>query len=176
MDTEQLNYIVHLLQKAREIGVTPNRTQLHKISYFVQDSAEDEAPFKFVLHNYGPYSFELDQALQELTDSNDVDVAYDSDGYGAFYRLANDELLDEVPGVSEETDRELGRWVDAFSRMQSWELELYATALYVLRERPDSSRSEHNQAVRNIKPHFSEAQVSDAFTWLEDEGLVQEVA
>lgn len=175
MTKNQIRFFVALMNKCHELGVKPNRTQLHKIAFFAKDSVGQVVPYEFVLHNYGPYSFELDDAIQSLVDSGDLDAVYNPEGYGASYSFEGSELEGDEP-VSEDVEDALGRWVDEFARKGTNELELYATALYVAREKPDASREELNDAVRKIKPHFSRGKVSEAFKWLEKKQVLDTAA
>lgn len=173
LTTDQIRYLTVLLDKFRALGLrAATRTQIHKISFFVQYETGGDVPFDFVLHRYGPYSFDLDEAIQDMVSSGSIAVEYDPAGYGAEYSLPEGNRDQEEEELPEAMDHALGRWVNDLGQLGVKELELKATALYVAQEKESEHRDQQVAMVRQIKPHFSEQQVAHTFAWLERKDML----
>jgi uncharacterized protein YwgA len=160
MNKEQLSYLYNLVSA---FDHKPTRTQLHKISFFVAAADQVEVPFEFVLYHYGPYSFDLDEAIQELVDAGYLHADYNPNGFGAGYEFSK-AIAD--PKLSQDVSESIRKWVKLLGNEGVRRLELVATSLYVNTKRHEDSRERQIEQVINIKPHFTTDEVEEAFNWL----------
>jgi hypothetical protein len=113
-----------------------------------------QLPYSFVLHHFGPYSFDLDRELMTLEAFNAVHVAQDPEGFGARYSVDPDYL----PQLSVPSDslRALSEWISDKTTRQ---LEAVATCQYFADRGRDGAVAE----VQRVKPHLTEPEVLAAW-------------
>ena len=64
---DRLAFAAYLTAMLGDGEQLPNRTQLHKAPYLLEGIAKVQHGFPFALYLHGPYSYELDAALSELS-------------------------------------------------------------------------------------------------------------
>ncbi len=156
--------IIHLISKLNEAASWSGETHIQKAAYFLREFGNLDLGFSFVLHKYGPYSFDLKDELVFLESVGVLDrkasppygshfsrgvhassfesiASADVDEYGSTIDWTIDKFFKDGPGVSE--------------------LELKATALYALKNF-DGSADEMATRIHEIKPHISKEQALEA--------------
>jgi uncharacterized protein YwgA len=156
------SYLTAVLGEGRQ---APNRTQLHKAAYFLESMGGVFHSFPFALHLHGPYSYELDSVLSELSAIGWLRVDRDASGFGARYSLT-DQAREQLPRYAarwrryEPAVRAIGK--EVLPRGVA-DLELLTTAWFVVQEMPKATPDERVQRLRALKPHFSEEQIRQGF-------------
>jgi hypothetical protein len=160
------------------------RTALMKYMYFLQTVRGVPLGYSFSMYSYGPFDSDVlaDLSSGEMLNIVDVSAVQFSGGYG--YRI--------VPGsgaapakrnaVQFLTDHEEDiDWLfSVFGRLNSAELELTSTIVYVDREfsakKQHSSVSEIAARVNEVKPHFTREQVRGFVDQLLSRDVLKSVA
>jgi uncharacterized protein YwgA len=172
---DRLAFAAYLTALSGEGQHMPNRTQLHKTAYLLETAGNVRHGFAFTLHLHGPYSYELDAALSELSAIGWLRVERGASGYGARYSLT-DQAREHLPRYAE-------RWRGYEPMMRAIgkevlprgvaDLELLTTAWYVIQEAPEASLDACAQRLQALKPHFSEERIRQGLE--EIQRIVQEV-
>lgn len=147
----------------RQIG----RTALMKSMYFLQILRQVPLGYRFTLYSYGPFDASVlsDLSTAESLGAVESRTVFYSGGYGYDIRLADKSkwLKRRAEDFIDKHEKDV-RWVmQKFGKLNSAQLELVSTIIYVDREAAEKSKkvSLHSLArqVREIKPHFSEQDI-----------------
>ncbi len=178
IDKERLALIPRLAERSTTGHI--GRTALMKYLYFLQTLRGVPLGYGFSMYSYGPFDSDVLMDLHSASSLGIVAVTTVefSGGYG--YRIA--------PGPRAQTAKEqaaefLARyendinWVcSVFGSLNSAELELASTIVYVDREFYDSKENtqldEIVGRVREIKPRFTDGQVKSIFQMLLGRGVL----
>jgi uncharacterized protein YwgA len=141
------------------------RVHIHKHLFIAQVLALAEPPFEFSLYDYGPYSFELDQAIIDLELLGQLDRSYPQPGYGPRYEPTPQGLA--VARTLGKKESEVVESVAAaLGSRKSQDLELIATCLWVQHREHITDDAAVVQRVHQAKPKYNnpeiEAGLSDA--------------
>jgi uncharacterized protein YwgA len=158
---DRLAFAAYLTAMLGDGEQLPNRTQLHKAAYLLEGIAKVQHGFPFALYLHGPYSYELDAALSELSAIGWLRADHDASGFGARYSLT-ERAREQLPRY-EARWRRYGPVMGAIGKevlpRGVADLELLATAWYVIQELPEAPSDARVQRLRALKPHFSEERV-----------------
>jgi len=113
-----------------------------------------------VIHHYGPYygpySFELNNLMESLNQQGILRITREPDGYG--YEVASGPVSPTTSaGVLEDP---VGRLTKALAGLTAAQLELFATAYYVVRRYGDADIQSNQARIRELKPRFSAPEVA----------------
>jgi hypothetical protein len=160
------------------------RTALMKYAYFLQTLRGVPLGYKFSMYSYGPFDSDVlaDLSSAEALDIVTIDTVQFSGGYG--YRIkpgshaenAKHEINDFLAKHNEDVD-----WLfEMFGHMQSADLELASTIVYVDREFAEGSQLNQKAnvvtRVSQIKPHFSKKQIQTVVDDLLGKGVLVSLA
>ena len=169
-ERQRAGFLVALVGSLAEGGFV-GKTHVQKTVYFAQEAAGVNLGFRFVIHHYGPYSFELDSMVQTLEAEGVLAITPEPDGYG--YRISpglNSGELEIASSLRSRAEHIAGY----FAGLQAVDLELLSTALYVRRRLPDTDEGTWIGETRRLKPKFTEAKISEALK--EAAGIAAELA
>jgi hypothetical protein len=156
------------------------RTALMKYAYFLQTLRDVPLGYSFSMHSYGPFDSDVLMDLRSAAELNIVDVTPVEFAGGYGYRIK--------PGVrAESAKKDAARFLTQHARDIDWlfsvfgslnsaELELTSTIVYVDREFAD--RQQHGSLldivsrVREIKPRFTQEQVQEFVRMLLDHAVL----
>ena len=165
--TRFLVALVESLQRSGWVG----KTHIQKATYFAQKAAGLDLGFRFVIHHYGPYSFELDSVVHRLEAQGVLAITPEPDGYG--YRISlGDEIVEER--LTGEEQRRVERVGGFFSGLSTSELELLSTSYYVVCRFPMDQKQQWIGEIKRLKPRFDEDQISKAID--ESQAIAQELS
>ncbi len=139
-------------------GSWTGRIHIHKLLFITEVLQLAKPPFKFVRHEYGPYSFGLDEEFINLELSGCLDHSYPTPGYGPRYeptpkgRAVASKLPEQAANAVAEVAAQLGD-------RNSQKLELLATCLWVERREGITGEPEILSRVQELKPKYSEQEV-----------------
>lgn len=141
------------------------KTQVQKVVFFAQEAAKLDLGFRYVIHHYGPYSFELNSFMQFLQTRGTLEISRENDGYGYQIKLADPAGTNSFP---QEIERKLHKIDQYLGGVSTNDLELLSTCLYISRRFPGRPLGELIQEVHALKPKFTEQQIARGFTESED--------
>ncbi|MCS6918824.1 MAG: Panacea domain-containing protein [Fimbriimonadales bacterium] len=183
---ERLNFVqrmailTELVQRLGEVG----RTSLMKLAYLLQTVKQVPLGYRFQFYLYGPYDPQVlsDVSVAEFWGALQEEYhAYGCDSYG--YKIRPTEEASRLTEMEHETVqryREAIEWaVQEFGNYNAAQMELIATLVWIDREFFWKSRKttmrDLVQAVRNLKPHFSEREVEQIANNLHQKGILLSV-
>ena len=166
----RIAFIRRIVARCDDIG----KTKIQKICYFLQEALGVELKYPFRIHYYGPYSDDLDDALSFAEALGFIDIRPAPDGWGYHVTPCKEEspwpLTYDVS-----THRDKGRIdnaIDALGKLETYELELYATIHLIGGHESKRSREETVEIVKKLKPKFTNPQIDGAYQTLENAGLM----
>lgn len=160
------------------------RTGVMKLLYFLQILRDVPLDYRFTLYSYGPFDSDV---LSDLADSEALGVVTAvikqfSGGYG--YQITPgpnaDWLQERAAEFLEQYETDI-KWVmGEFGELNSGELELASTIVYVDQEAAENNQSpsldDVGEIVHEIKPHFSKDKIMEFAIWLSDSKLIRAAA
>ncbi len=155
------------------------KTAFMKMAYLLQELYEVPLGYRFSLYTYGPYSAEVLADLEYAKLRKQVEVEYLGDPQGGF-RITPI----EVAGGSNSQNEPIAKYsdllnelVEHFGSFNARELELRTTSIFLwkrIRPRKPEDVSTLIEAVRQLKPHFSEMAIRSAIDDLIHDGVIQD--
>jgi hypothetical protein len=154
--------IVSIIRRITDNAGAPCKKTLQKIVYLIEKNKIDLG-CDYGIHFYGPYSADLDFAVQELSDDGILGIEYTP----TEHRIS---VIDDSAG-NEYSNEIVNNVVDEFSKETPGELELIATALYVYLQVKDVDKVK--EGVIKIKgSKYSESRIDGAIKHLKDTGYI----
>ncbi len=159
---EGANWILAAAGELNRHGSWTGRIHIHKLLFVTQILRLAKPPFSFEVHDYGPYSFGLDEEINRLEMFGFLDRSYPQPGYGPRYeptlkgRKAGGKLAKEAVSA-------IGRVANQLGKRNSKALELLATCLWVEREEDVTEEQEILTRVGELKPKYREGEVRGGF-------------
>ncbi|MDQ3091541.1 MAG: hypothetical protein M3R46_07775 [Actinomycetota bacterium] len=155
--------VVALVRCLRERDGWAGETQIQKAVYFLQRLLDVPTAWQYSLYKYGPFSFDLRDALTEMRADGFLTLEPQRPPYGP--RLAagpgSDALMDRTADVLEHYENAVNFVADRLAPMAVGALERVATALFVTDELCIADDRERAEKINELKPHVS---VDEALT------------
>lgn len=170
---DRYTFLLSIIGKLEEIGSWAGNTHIQKTSEMTQ-SVTGVNMYKYVMHYYGPYSFDLKDDLDLLVSRGFVERTPDEAGYhysltskgSGFLRQSEEGKSDEDIRVFEAIEK----ICNLFGKSTTVVLELISTVDYYLNTFGTEEEDKVVETVRRIKPHFSEEVIRKALKiWKEKE-------
>jgi uncharacterized protein YwgA len=167
--------MLDLVHRLESQGDRVTMTSLQKLPYFLQEVLKVPLGLRFVMHYYGPYSFDLAHSIDAMGAIGTMRVEHDPTGYGYWVHSAD---TDDAKEILAETEKERADYTESLKKvtrslggLQLWELELLSTCHFVrelLRRnnRPDDDETVARE-VHSLKPRFSEQQIGGMLSKLD---------
>jgi uncharacterized protein YwgA len=149
--------LVSLVEALDNEGSWCGETHIQKSAYFLQELLEMPLGFSFILHKYGPYSFDLNDELAALRADEFLRLYARDPLYGPSY------VPDELSKPLEERfPKTLARYKERIEFVAKTlgecgvaDLERLATALYVRKSKDGLKQAEVAKRIVSLKPHIS---------------------
>lgn len=161
---ERIGVITRLAEKSSgNLG----RTALMKFCYFLQTLRDVPLGYRFTLYSYGPFDSDVlaDLDTAEALSAVESTVVPYQGGYGYEIKPSSQSgpALRSAAGFLEKHEEDIDWVVNEFKGLNSADLELVGTIVYVDREAASAGQSlkieELVQRVKDVKPRFSEGQI-----------------
>ena len=175
IDEELLPLRFACLEKIVEHPADIGKTKIQKITYFLQEAVGVPLKYPFRMHYYGPYSYALDDVLSLAKAFGYVNIKPDPDGFG--YRVTPSEMksikLYKECDISKYANAEsIDKAISALGKLDTPDLELYATIHFVGLVKSELSKEETVELVHRLKPKFSVSYVRDSYERLSVDRLI----
>ena len=173
--TRRVAFIERIVLNSGDIG----KTKIQKILYFLQESMGVPLKYRFRMHYFGPYSDEIDNALSLSKSLGRIDIQPDSGGFGYHVTpiVTRSDAMWQDYDPSEDPEIEISlegidKTIDILSRIDTPQIELYATIHFI--GGPMSNRSEEQtvETVKRIKPKFTTHRIESAYQTLKESDLL----
>lgn len=169
----RLKRFASVLDILEKVGRCVGKTFIQKSIYILQEGLDEPLRYDYRLYFYGPYSQELANDIDTLSDLGLIDIEYSTSGYGYQIKLTeygkrflHDHLQESLAdgGKIEKVISLIGGSATTKS------MELLGTVLYFTKISQD--RSEIVSLVKMVKPHFTDRDVESALKKLKSGGLI----
>jgi hypothetical protein len=158
----------------------PGRTALMKFAYLLQTIRKVPLGYRFELYHYGPYAPDVLANLSEAESLKAIKshiVQYGvNQGFEYQVTKALPKLMELAGNQHMPYENDLSWVIERFGSESASKLELIATIVYAERDfrrrQCLQSKGELCHTVRQIKPHFSQAQVVSAIDSLLADGQI----
>jgi hypothetical protein len=164
----------------RLAGQSPQfgKTAFLKMAYLLQELYEVPLGYRFSLYTYGPYSPEVLADLEYANLRKQVEVEYLGDPQGGF-RITPSRVVGGSNSQNElmaKYSQVLDDLVEHFGSFNARELELRTTSIFLwkrIRPTKPEDLSTLIEAVRQLKPHFSNIAIGSAINDLVNNRIIQ---
>jgi hypothetical protein len=170
MDFRRHAYVLAIADCLHAHGSWTGKTHVQKALSLLRDRQEVDVPFDFVLYRHGPYSFEVESAIEEMRSYGAIEIE-PVPGYGvvlkrgpmAGYVMDKGQLSqNEIEAINQ-----VCAYVDGRNVL---ELERLATASWIRVRENVRSAPEVVKRLISLKPHIgaedAEKADRDISTWL----------
>ncbi len=146
--------VVSLVDALNTRGSFCGETHIQKASYFLKQLVAVPMESSFTFYLYGPYSFELHALLNELRAEDLLEL--ESREMGATWRAGKRYglLQERFAGNIQRFHDQISYVADKVANLNVFDLERYATALWVSRTRQDLSREKRAELIHTLKPRI----------------------
>jgi uncharacterized protein YwgA len=144
-------------------------THIQKSAYFLQELLGVPLDFNFIFYNYGPFSFDLNDAITALRCDRLLTVK-PRDPYGASLLPSEEasDYLDRFPKTRKKHEAAIRFVAKKLGDKKVADLERLATALFVQLESADKTAEKQAAEVHRRKPHVSMEQARAALAWVNE--------
>lgn len=151
-------WVLRATANLNQVGSWSGRIHLHKLLYLADRLAGIKQPFEFKIYHYGPYSFDLDESVRELTASSLLECETVNPAYGPRYSPSDD--FEDVLKVadldlSDEDRARLSEVAELIGSRKSSALELIATCIWAMEDESISTDTDVVARVHHLKPRYS---------------------
>jgi len=153
-------WIAASIDKLNQVRSWTGRTHIHKHLFIAQVLNLAPVPFRFELHHFGPYSFDADHVIADMDAFGELEKKYTKPGYGPRYSTTE---LAEITLKQEDLDA-LSLVADQLRNLNSSDLELIATCLWVEKREREAVDQIIIDRVKEIKPKYSTFEIQAALS------------
>jgi len=150
-DTSRTDIIYSLVEGLCKNGWV-GKTHVQKAVYLLQEAGEVDLGFRYVIHHYGPYSFELYSFMQNLSYLEVLSITRENDGYG--YEVTTGARNDSA-ALDPRTKKVIDATVENLGGLSASDLELLATCQYITSRFDARDTTAQAEEVRKLKPKFT---------------------
>jgi len=157
--------ILDLISKSCGVDIPPTRTQIQKEMFVTKVLCYVPLQYDFVIHDFGPYSFELDKDIRELVAFGYINDVSKSGQIGSRYGLTEvgkkylRKYKDDTGMYSDHLDSA----VKLLAGHNVGVLELASTAIYVIEVLGINDRGEALKTIKKIKPKYSNKKIKEFY-------------
>jgi hypothetical protein len=157
--------VTTLIDELDKRGSWCGETHVQKAMFFVQEMAEVDLGFDFILYKHGPFSFDLRDELTAMRADLLLDLEVRALGYGPRLRPMKNAwaMVKRYRDTVERVRPRIQFVAERFGDRPVTELERLGTALYVARrKKPGETPETQAQEIHRLKPHVSVEQAREA--------------
>ncbi len=148
--------ILSVIEFLHRHGSWTGKIQIQKALSLLHDKDSAKVPFQFVIYRHGPYSFEVEEELEQMRSYGAIEIEPNAQGYGVVLRPGPMADIAELKGkIAEETKQAISAVCRFVGNRDASDLERLATASWIRKQ----EKKDNNQAValrlHQLKPHIS---------------------
>jgi uncharacterized protein YwgA len=155
--TQNLVIVSRLARKLADRGSWAGEMHIQKAVFLLQDLTGVPTEYEFILHHYGPFSYELREELNMMRGEGLIDLTPRPYPYGPSFRTTDAALY-----LEDRFSKTLARYapqvdfvVSLVRNRSAADLERLATAAYLVHDQPDAEDKSLAERLHSIKPHVS---------------------
>jgi hypothetical protein len=159
MEYSKHQIILEAIEALKKEGSWTGKTHVQKTLAMTSFLFNEDFPFEFVLYKHGPYSFDVDQELDQML-SYDAVRLVPHGGYGPSLSPSKGSGFPTAFGdADEETMHQVKRVAKFVGSRNVVELEALATAAWIRTKENLVNEDETRVRLKELKPHLSDMAV-----------------
>ena len=163
MNFERHAIILSIVEQLNRLGGSSGKTHVQKSLFLVQAVHRDLIPFQYVLYKHGPYSFEVEDELEEMKSYAAIASRPVLDYGVAFAPDAMAEFVRKKAPLTGILPRRLETVCQFVSGKCAADLERISTAAWVYGREGIEAKGPNVERIVELKPHVSRHLAEDAF-------------
>lgn len=154
--TQRQALLLELIDQLHQHDSWCGETHIQKSTFFLQEMLGVPLDFNFIFYSYGPYSFDLNDAITALRCDRLITVK-PRDPYGANLLPSEQArgFLDRFPKTRKKFENPMRYVAKQLGGKKVVDLERLATALFVLIKDSDKPSEKQAAEIHRLKPHVS---------------------
>jgi uncharacterized protein YwgA len=165
--SRKIQVISEIIRTREKVDASTGKTAVQKLVFLMQNIGLN-LEYKFILYTYGPYSPELMDDIDEITNLGFINTEYKPD-YGGYVISSGKEYEDNHLNDVEKAS--FSRVINDFSSLRARELELRSTILFI-KDRYRIDNSELLTETKKIKPSFTDEEILIAIKEMKDKKYI----
>lgn len=162
MEMTKHRLLLAVIERLISYGSWTGKTHVQKTAFLLDTAKKLEMPFNFVLYKHGPYSFDIENELQEMRSYGAID-SVSVPGYGVTLKPSqNAEWLKTQEMLTEEQEQQIKRMCEFVRARNVTELERLATAAWIRTREHLTDPESIAMRLHELKPHVSVADALEA--------------
>jgi uncharacterized protein YwgA len=172
-ELRQSAILISLVDHLRARGSWCGETHVQKATYFLQELLGVPLDFDFIIYKYGPYSFDLKDALVSMRADSLLGLIPNYP-YGSTLVLGelSEQVRKRFPKTLQQFEPQIRFVADKLSEKQVSELEAISTALFIQLNENLKENKAVIRRLQQLKPHIKDDFALNAVSELQ--GLIQE--
>jgi hypothetical protein len=156
VDWQKHALILAMIESLARHGSRTGKTHVIKGLFLGHAASVISAPFDFFLYKHGPYSTDIESALEQMQSYRAIKVSPAHDGYGVILRLdAMANFVKKQARLSPETEQGVERICEFIRSKNVSDLERLATAAWIRRRERINESDAVAARLHKLKPHVS---------------------
>jgi len=151
---KRYSLIIRIIEKLVKKESWCGDTHIQKAIYLLQEITNVNPEYRFILYKHGPYSFDLSDDLRSMRADGylDLEPTYP---YGGCYtiRKRGNYLREYYRDYLNKNEDQIDLITETIGNLTVVNLEKLSTALYVTKEKRDSSVVRRAAYLNRLKPH-----------------------
>ncbi len=172
---ENIAMVSAIISKLNERGCEPGKTTIQKLVFFGQMAYNLPIEYSFEPYNYGPYSFELANDLENMEYKGILNVDYNP--IIGFKIRRTEKALQDAVILSDTINETIMKLITDWGHSTPKELELFSTFLYIYKQETRGgqkiSSADLIGKVRKIKYKHGDAEYTSSLNYLIEKGIIQ---
>ncbi len=162
MEFKKHAFILEVINGLKTGGSWTGKTHVQKTMFLVSEATPIQVPFEFVLYKHGPYSFDIENELEQMKSYNAI-VVQPVSGYGVELKPSeNAALIDQLSLLSPTEKEDVAKICRFVGNKGVIELERLATAVWIRNHEHVKDHHEVARRINALKPHISIADAEAA--------------
>lgn len=164
MDFRKHAIILAVIEALHRHGSWTGKTHVQKALSLLRDARTADVPFQFVLYKHGPYSFDIEDELEQMQSYGAIAVEPNPAGYGVVLQSSSGARL--VSGFATLMEREkqaIEEVCEFVGNRTVGELERLATASWIRSQEHISDAKQAAERLHTLKPHIPIADAEKAY-------------
>ena len=171
-----VNNLLVLLKLLEKVDQKVGKTFVQKATYMLKDGLGEQLDYKFKMHFYGPFSQEISNDIEYLSNSKLIDVEYvtynlEVSGYKIEIAEAGKEFLKKY-NKNENVGGKIDKIIELIGTDGAKEMELLGTVLYFAKQTTDEDKIVELTQIEKSHRKWSKKEILEAYKKLKEHSLV----
>lgn len=173
MQYKQHAFILEIIESLHRHESRTGKTHVQKAISLLRDLGKVNVPFEFVLYRHGPYSFQVEEALEQMQSYDAIRAEPNAGGYGAVLRTGSmADFSRSHEALTEKEKLAVDEVCKFVARRNVLDLERLATASWIRHQEQVTQSDQVAIRLNTLKPHISidkaETANAEIVAWLNE--------